>query len=419
MAGQMLAFSGVPAAAAESKFQYKPTKRGGGGALRVLWWQGPTLLNPHFATGTKEQDASRIFHEPLARWDPDGDLVPVLAAEIPSRENGGLAADGKSVTWKLKRGVTWHDGKPFTADDVVFNWQYAIRSGVRVRDVRHLQGHQGREGRRLHGQGPVRQADAVLGGCLRRLARHADPEAPVRGLHRRKIARRTGQPEAGRHRSLQVRRLQAGRHAPRRDQHQLSRREPSAFRHHRDEGRRRCRVSRPRRHPDRRVRLCLEPAGRGRDSAAAGEGRQGPGHHHGKRQHRAHPAEQHRPVDRGRRRAVQRQDEASAPERQGRAPGDRHADRPGIGAGAHLRTRRRRHRKLPQQSRTFPLQDPQVGIQRRQGQRSPRGRRLEEGCGRHPGEGWQEAEIRLSDVDQHAAAEDPGDRQAGLSEGGH
>src|SRR5687768_8977193 len=126
LASQMLAFSGVPAtAAAEKAFQYKPTRRGGGGALRVLWWQGPTLLNPHFGTGTKDLDASRIFHEPLARFDPDGDLMPVLAAEIPSRENGGLAADGKSVTWTLKRGVTWHDGKPFTADDVVFNWQYA------------------------------------------------------------------------------------------------------------------------------------------------------------------------------------------------------------------------------------------------------------------------------------------------------
>jgi peptide/nickel transport system substrate-binding protein len=126
IAAQMLTFSGLPAAAAsEGKFEYKPTKRGGGGALKVLWWQGPTLLNPHFATGTKEQDATRIFYEPLARWDPDGDLLAVLAAEIPSRENGGLAADGKSVTWKLKRGVQWHDGKPFTADDVVFNWQYA------------------------------------------------------------------------------------------------------------------------------------------------------------------------------------------------------------------------------------------------------------------------------------------------------
>jgi peptide/nickel transport system substrate-binding protein len=124
MAGQMLAFSGVSAQAAES-FVYKPTKRGGGGPLRVLWWQGPTLLNPHFAVGTKDQDGSRVFYEPLASWDPDGDLVPVLAAEIPSIQNGLLAKDGLSVTWKLKQGVKWHDGKPFTADDCVFNWKYA------------------------------------------------------------------------------------------------------------------------------------------------------------------------------------------------------------------------------------------------------------------------------------------------------
>jgi peptide/nickel transport system substrate-binding protein len=125
MAAQMLTYSRVPAAAASEKFVYKPTKRGGGGALKVLWWQGPTLLNPHFAIGTKDQDAARIFYEPLAGWDPDGDLFPVLAAEIPSRENGGIAADGKSITWKLKRDAKWHDGKPFTADDVLFNWEYA------------------------------------------------------------------------------------------------------------------------------------------------------------------------------------------------------------------------------------------------------------------------------------------------------
>jgi peptide/nickel transport system substrate-binding protein len=123
MASQMLAYSGV--ASERRPFEYKPTKRGGGGALKVLWWQGATLLNPHFAVGTKDQDGSRIFYEPLAGWDPDGELFPVLAAEIPSRENGGIAADGLSVTWKLKRGVQWHDGKPFSADDVIFNWQYA------------------------------------------------------------------------------------------------------------------------------------------------------------------------------------------------------------------------------------------------------------------------------------------------------
>ncbi|MBI3516620.1 MAG: peptide ABC transporter substrate-binding protein [Proteobacteria bacterium] len=123
MASAMLDFCGV--AQAQSAYQYKPTKRGGGGPLKVLWWQGATLLNPHFAIGTKDQDATRIFYEPLAGWDPDGNAFPVLATEIPSRANGGLAADGMSVTWKLKRGVKWHDGKPFTADDVVFNWQYS------------------------------------------------------------------------------------------------------------------------------------------------------------------------------------------------------------------------------------------------------------------------------------------------------
>ena len=123
LAGQMLTSAGV--AQAQSKLAYKPTKRGGGGALKTLWWQGATLLNPHFATGTKDQDGSRIFYEPLASWDPDGNLAPTLAAEIPTMQNGGLAKDGKSVTWKLKQGVQWHDGKPFTADDVVFNWEYA------------------------------------------------------------------------------------------------------------------------------------------------------------------------------------------------------------------------------------------------------------------------------------------------------
>jgi peptide/nickel transport system substrate-binding protein len=123
MATQLLAIGGV--AMAEPASTYKPTKRGGGGTLKLLWWQGPTLLNPHFAVGTKDQDGSRLFYEPLASWDNDGNLKPILAAEIPSRDNGGLAADGKSVIWKLKQGVKWHDGQPFTADDVVFNWQYA------------------------------------------------------------------------------------------------------------------------------------------------------------------------------------------------------------------------------------------------------------------------------------------------------
>ena len=124
MAAQMLATASIAQAQTRPASTFTPTRRGGGGPLRVLWWQAPTLLNPHFGTGTKDLDGSRIFYEPLAAYDPDGNLLPVLAERAPSVENGDLAKDGTSVTWQLKKSVVWHDGKPFTADDVVFNWEY-------------------------------------------------------------------------------------------------------------------------------------------------------------------------------------------------------------------------------------------------------------------------------------------------------
>ncbi|WP_315724466.1 MULTISPECIES: peptide ABC transporter substrate-binding protein [unclassified Bradyrhizobium] len=139
LAGMMLAHSGVAMAA--QAFPYKPTKAGGGGPLRILFWQAPTLLNPHFAIGAKDQESSRAFYEPLAGWDAEGNLVPVLAAEIPSVANGTVAPDGTWVVWKLKPGVKWHDGQPFTAEDVIFNWQYATTpetSAVTIGDYKDI-----------------------------------------------------------------------------------------------------------------------------------------------------------------------------------------------------------------------------------------------------------------------------------------
>ena len=98
MAAQMLLTSGL--AQAQTASAYKPTKRGGGGPLKLLWWQGPTLLQPHFASGTKDQEGSRIFYEPLGAWDSDGNMIPILAAEVPTSANGGVSRDGKTITWK-------------------------------------------------------------------------------------------------------------------------------------------------------------------------------------------------------------------------------------------------------------------------------------------------------------------------------
>ena len=68
--------------------------------------------------------AARFCTEPLITIDNDGKIFPVLAAEVPSTQNGGLAADGKSVTYKLKPGIKWADGQPFSADDVAFTYQF-------------------------------------------------------------------------------------------------------------------------------------------------------------------------------------------------------------------------------------------------------------------------------------------------------
>jgi peptide/nickel transport system substrate-binding protein len=114
--------------------------RGQGGTLKILYWQAPTILNTHLAQGTKDYDAGRLVLEPLASSGPDGKPVPNLAAEIPTLENGGISKDQKQITWKLKQGVMWSDGTPFTADDVVFTWQYVADPKTAASDTQIADG---------------------------------------------------------------------------------------------------------------------------------------------------------------------------------------------------------------------------------------------------------------------------------------
>ena len=101
-------------------------ERGADGELKVLYWQAPSILNPFLSAGTKDVHAASLILEPLARYDPDGGMVPWLAAEIPTLDNGGVAPDLRSITWKLRKGVTWSDGAPFTAHDVAFTAAYCM-----------------------------------------------------------------------------------------------------------------------------------------------------------------------------------------------------------------------------------------------------------------------------------------------------
>ena len=94
--------------------------------LTLLYWQAPSLPGPYLSGGFKDRDAGAVTLEPLAVYNPDGDLLPALAVDIPTIENGGISQDLMSITWTLKEGLQWSDGSDVTADDVVFTWRYCV-----------------------------------------------------------------------------------------------------------------------------------------------------------------------------------------------------------------------------------------------------------------------------------------------------
>jgi peptide/nickel transport system substrate-binding protein len=99
-------------------------ERGADGNVNVIYWQAPSILNPFLSGGTKDVESSSLIIEPLGRYNEKGEMIPYLAEEIPTVANGGVAQDLTSITWKLKKDIKWSDGSAFTADDVVFTWQY-------------------------------------------------------------------------------------------------------------------------------------------------------------------------------------------------------------------------------------------------------------------------------------------------------
>ena len=115
--GAAAAFALAPAAMAE---------RGADGHLGIIYWQAPSILNPFLSGGTKDLESASLIIEPLGRFDQDGVMVPFLAAEIPTLDNGGVSEDLTSINWTLKEGLLWSDGTPVTSADVVFTAEYCM-----------------------------------------------------------------------------------------------------------------------------------------------------------------------------------------------------------------------------------------------------------------------------------------------------
>ncbi|QFT63753.1 peptide ABC transporter substrate-binding protein [Roseivivax sp. THAF30] len=101
-------------------------ERGSDGQVNIIYWQAPSIMNPYLSGGTKDIEAASLVIEPLGRYDETGALVPYLAEDIPTVENGGVSEDLTQITWTLKEGLLWSDGSPVTAEDVVFTAEYCM-----------------------------------------------------------------------------------------------------------------------------------------------------------------------------------------------------------------------------------------------------------------------------------------------------
>lgn len=84
----------------------------------------PLSGDPYAATDDAQRDLFAMVYSGLVSHDASLVPVPDLAQRVPSKANGLVSADGLTIRWEIKTGVTWHDGKPVTANDVVATYEY-------------------------------------------------------------------------------------------------------------------------------------------------------------------------------------------------------------------------------------------------------------------------------------------------------
>ncbi|PTE13238.1 peptide ABC transporter substrate-binding protein [Pseudogemmobacter blasticus] len=99
-------------------------ERGADGHVNVLYWQAPSTLNAYLSSGTKDVEVGSLVLEGLAGFNEKGEVIPRLVESIPTVENGGVSADLKQITWKLKPGLLWSDGTAVTSKDAKFTYEY-------------------------------------------------------------------------------------------------------------------------------------------------------------------------------------------------------------------------------------------------------------------------------------------------------
>ena len=127
------AATAAPSAAGQAQIQFTPTAPGKkGGQVTVAIWQEPDTLNLALSSLTVTGEVVATVVEGLADVDVNGNYYAKLATQVPDQSNGGVSADGKTVTWKLRDGVKWSDGTALTCEDVKYTWQAFMTPNVGV-----------------------------------------------------------------------------------------------------------------------------------------------------------------------------------------------------------------------------------------------------------------------------------------------
>jgi peptide/nickel transport system substrate-binding protein len=105
----------------------KPT-----GRVIVGLGQEPTVFNPLMVHIEVDDGVHFSVFDALFRIDPQGVIQPNLAVEVPDQKNGGITADGLNWRIRLRDDVHWHDGTPFSAEDVKFTLELIVNPNFRA-----------------------------------------------------------------------------------------------------------------------------------------------------------------------------------------------------------------------------------------------------------------------------------------------
>lgn len=103
------------------------------GVLRLGEDEEPDSLNLMFAHTAAADTISGLLFSFILRYDARGNLIPDLATQVPSLQNGGISRDGKRIVVHLRRGVVWSDGAPLTAADWLFTYRAVMNPANNVK----------------------------------------------------------------------------------------------------------------------------------------------------------------------------------------------------------------------------------------------------------------------------------------------